>query len=206
MPKTDQRIDAYIKNSAAFAHPILIHLRKLIHKACPEVEETLKWGMPHFQNEGAIICSMAAFKEHCAFGFWKASIMKDPDKILHLADKHSMGHLDRISDIKDLPKDSVLISYIRQAAKLNKEKIKLPAKEKPLQPRKAALPKIFSEALLKNNKAKQHFDGFSDSKKYEYIEWITEAKTDATRDARIKTSIEWLMEGKSRNWKYIKKK
>lgn len=206
MPKTDQRIDAYIKKSAAFAQPILVHLRKLIHKACPEVEETLKWGMPHFQNEGAIICSMAAFKEHCAFGFWKASIMKDPDKILHLADKHSMGHLDRISEIKGLPKDSVLISYIRQAAQLNKEKIKLPAKEKSLQPRKAALPKIFSEALLKNKKAKQHFDGFSDSKKYEYIEWIMEAKTDATRDARIKTSIEWLMEGKSRNWKYIKKK
>lgn len=206
MSKPDQRIDAYIKKSAAFAQPILIHLRKLIHNACPEAEETLKWGMPYFQNEGAIICSMAAFKAHCAFGFWKAAIMKDPENILHLADKHSMGHLDRITSVKDLPRDAVLISYIRQAAQLNKEKIKLPPKEKPLRPRKGVLPKIFADALLKNKKAKEHFDAFSDSKKYEYIEWITEAKTDTTMNERIKTSIEWLKEGKSRNWKYIKKK
>jgi uncharacterized protein YdeI (YjbR/CyaY-like superfamily) len=206
MPKSDQRIDAYIKKSGAFAQPILMHLRKLIHKACPEVEETLKWGMPHFQNEGAIICSMAAFKAHCAFGFWKAAIMRDPEKILHIADKHSMGHLDKIMTLKDLPKDTVLISYIRQAAQMNKEKIKLPQREKALRPKKSTIPSIFAEALLKNKKAKQHFDAFSDSKKYEYIEWITQAKTDITRKARIETSIEWLREGKSRNWKYIKKK
>src|SRR5882762_10487209 len=127
MATTDPRIDAYIAKAADFARPVLEHLRKLVHKACPGVQETMKWSFPHFEYGGAILCSMAAFKEHCVFGFWKASIMKDPEGILQIADRHSMGHFDRMTSRKDLPSDKILLAYIREAASLNEEGVKLPA-------------------------------------------------------------------------------
>lgn len=200
MPSFDPRIDAYIQKSAAFAQPIMEHLRELVHKACPQVEETVKWGFPHFEYKG-ILCSMAAFKQHCTFGFWKAAIMKDEKNILNVADKHSMGHFDRIESMKDLPADKVLISYIKEAVKLNEDDIKLPAKPKEAKKELETPPQLLA-ALKKNKAAQKTFENFSPSHKREYIEWITEAKTDATRDKRIETTIEWLTEGKSRHWKY----
>jgi len=204
MATTDPRIDAYIQKSADFARPILEHIRKLVHKAYPEVEETMKWSMPFFQNNGAIICNMAAFKEHCAFGFWNASIMKDPEGILQIKDKGAMGHLDRITSKKDLPSDKVLIAYIREAAALNEAGIKKEAPKKA--PKKElATPAELTAAFKKNKKAQATFEGFSPSHRREYIEWIIEAKTEATREKRIATTVEWLTEGKSRMWKYEKK-
>jgi uncharacterized protein YdeI (YjbR/CyaY-like superfamily) len=204
MANSDPRIDAYIQKSAEFAHPILEHIRKLVHKACPDVEETIKWGMPFFQNNGAILCHMAAFKQHCAFGLWNAPLLKDPEGILQVKEKGAMGHLDKISSKKDLPADKILISYIREAAALNEAGIKktsikkAPKKELPV-------PEELTAALQKNKKAKASFEGFSPSHRREYIEWITEAKTEATREKRIATTVEWLTEGKSRMWKYEKK-
>jgi uncharacterized protein YdeI (YjbR/CyaY-like superfamily) len=204
MATTDPRIDAYIQKSADFARPILEHIRKLVHKAYPEVEENVKWGMPFFLNNGAIICNMAAFKEHCAFGFWNASNMKDPEGILQIKDKGAMGHLDRITSKKDLPSDKVLTAYIREAAALNEAGIKKAAPKKA--PKKELpVPAELITAFKKNKKAQSVFEGFSPSHRREYIEWITEAKTDATREKRIATTVEWLTEGKSRMWKYEKK-
>jgi len=205
MPKTDPRIDAYIKKSADFAKPVLNHLRSLVHKACLGVEETMKWSFPHFEYKGAILCSMASFKQHCAFGFWKASIMKDPEKVLQLMGKTAMGQLDRIESLKDLPADKILIAYIKEAAKLNEDEIKLPQKKKSGDKKELIVPDVLRAALKKNKKAAVTFDAFSYSNKKDYVEWITEAKTDATRETRLDTAIEWMSEGKNRNWKYQKK-
>ncbi|HEY1038596.1 MAG TPA: DUF1801 domain-containing protein, partial [Bacteroidia bacterium] len=129
MAKTDKRIDAYIAKSADFAKPILKHIRELVHETCPEVEETMKWSFPHFDYKGAMMCSMASFKQHCAFGFWKAQLMKDSEKFLVMAKtEEAMGHMGRITSVKDLPSDKKMIAYIREAMKLNDDNIKLTAK------------------------------------------------------------------------------
>lgn len=200
MPAIDKRIDAYIEKKADFAKPILKHLRQLVHKACPDVQEAMKWGNPFFDYKGSVLCAMAAFKEHCRVLFWKAKLMKDPESIMHVADKHSMGNINNFTSLKDLPSDKILIAYIKEAMKLNEDNIKLP-------PKKAAvktleMPVDFAAALKKNKKANTVFENFTPGKKKDYIEWITEAKTRATKFKRIETAVEWITEGKSRNWKY----
>jgi len=204
MPEKDTRVDAYIEKSAPFAKPILIRLRKIIFQSCPDVKESIKWSFPNYEIYGSMLCSMAAFKEHCSFGFWKASLLKDEDGILKLAERNAMGHLDRLTSATDLPSDKILISYIREAALLNKNKVKV-VRPKTAPKKELPLPDIFRTALKKNRKAQKLFETFSPSQRREYIEWITEAKTDATRESRLATAIEWIAEGKVRNWKYIKK-
>lgn len=203
MGKKDQRVDHYIAKAEDFAKPVLTHLRELVHKACPGVTETLKWGFPHFEYKGTI-CSMASFKKHCAFGFWKGSIMQDKYKIMEDTGKTAMGHLGKISGLSDLPDDKILIEYIKEAVKLNEEGIKLPARNGKDQ-KELDIPDYFMEVISRNKKALETFNNFSYSHKKEYIEWITEAKTEATRNKRLETAIEWMTEGKVRNWKYIKK-
>lgn len=200
MGKKDKRIDAYISKSADFAKPILKHLRELVHKACPEVEETIKWSFACFDYKG-ILCSMAAFKQHCSFGFWKAALLNDPKK--YLTAENAMGHLGKITSLKDLPSDKILIDFIKQAVKLNDEGVKLPSKPKTNAKKELIVPDYFQKILSKNKKALQIFENFSYSHKKEYIEWITEAKTEETRIKRMNQAIEWMVEGKSRNWKYM---
>ena len=204
MNNKDKRIDAYIEKSQDFAKPVLKHLRDLIHKACPEVKETWKWSFPFFDYKNEMMCSMAAFKKHCAFSFWKASIMSDPDKILTLKEKDAMGHFGQIMSLSDLPSDKIIIKYIKEAVRLNDEGIKLPSKTKSAEKKEVDVPEYFEKILNKNKKAKNTFDEFSYSHKKEYVQWITEAKTEETRMKRIGTAIEWLSEGKKRNWKYEK--
>ena len=204
MANTDPRIDAYLQKAAPFAQEILNHLRKLIHATCPDVEETWKWSFPHFMYKGAVLCSMAGFKEHCSFGFWKAALIANEDKILTLKDREGMGHLGKITSLKDLPKDAVLKKYIKAAMKLNEDGVKLPPRNKVSEQAKKELqtPDDFAAALKKHPKAKATFDAFSYSNRKEYIQWLTEAKTEATRTKRMGTAIEWLTEGKTRLWKY----
>lgn len=204
MKNKDKRVDDYISKSAEFAKPVLKHLREIIHKACPDVQETMKWSFPHFDYQNEMMCSMAAFKQHCAFGFWKASIMKDPEKILTLKERDAMGHLGQIKSLQDLPSDKVLAKYIREAVKLNKDGVKLPSKAKSPEMKTIVIPDYFKNILKKNKKAEKTFEEFSYSHKKEYVQWITEAKTEETREKRISTAIEWLSEGKKRNWKYEK--
>lgn len=205
MGQFDPRVDAYIEKVADFAKPILIHLRELIHKTCPDVEETWKWSFPHFMYHGEILCSMAAFKAHAVFGFWKAAIMQDADNVLTITDREAMGHLGKIQSLKDLPKDAVLKKYIKEAMKLNETGIKLPPKKKATEKQKAELdiPADFTKELKKNKMAQKVFEDFRYSHKKEYIQWFDEAKTEATRSNRIAQAVEWIAEGKSRNWKYI---
>jgi len=200
--KIDKRVDAYIAKSADFAKPILSHLRKLIHQACPDIQETIKWGFPNFEYCG-MVCSMASFKQHCAFTFWKAALMKDfEDKLLPVGET-AMGHLGRVTSLKDLLPDKKMLRYIKEACRLNEDGIKI------IKPKKSAkqpliVPVYFKKELSKHPKAKATFDRFSYSQQKEYVEWITEAKTEPTRLKRVATSIEWLAQGKIRNWKYAR--
>lgn len=124
MGTKDKRVDAYIAASEDFARPVLNHLRQLVHKACPEVTETMKWSFPHFDYKG-VMCSMAGFKQHCAFGFWKALLMRDPHLLQKAKSEEAMGHLGKITSLKDLPSDKILIQYIKEAKQLNEEGVKI---------------------------------------------------------------------------------
>jgi hypothetical protein len=198
MGKKDPRIDAYIAKAPDFAKPILTHVRALVHTACPNVEETMKWSTPTFDYKG-IMCGVAAFKQHCAVGFWKHRLVIGDGR----AEK-SAGSLGRITSLDDLPSDRALMAYIKKAAKLNDDGVAVERERKaPKAPLKA--PAYFTAALKKNAEARKTFDAFSPSQKREYVEWVTEAKTDATRDKRLATAVEWMAEGKVRNWKYVPK-
>jgi uncharacterized protein YdeI (YjbR/CyaY-like superfamily) len=201
MPKKDPRVDAYIAKSGDFAKPILKHLRKLVHKACPEVEETLKWSMPAFMHQG-ILCGIAAFKEHCTFGAWKHSLIKTRLTTDNKSDE-AMGQLGRIKSLADLPPDKVLLAYLKEAVRLNEEGIKAPRPARSAAKKPLVVPDYFSAALKKSRRALETFEKFSYSHQKEYLEWVTEAKRDDTRAKRVETSIAWLAEGKSRNWKYM---
>lgn len=198
--KRDKGIDSYIKKSKNFAKPVLNHFRELVHKNCPEVEETLKWGFPHFQYKG-ILCSMASFNQHCAIGFWKGSLIPE---LKAIEDDSAMGHLGKITSKEDLPSDKVLGTIIKKAMKLNDEGVKSPTRSKPKAITELKVPEYIFKAVKKNKKAHETFTNFSNSNKKEYVEWIEGAKTDATKQKRIKTMLEWLEEGKDRNWKYRK--
>ena len=205
MATKEKAIDAYISKSADFAKPILNHIRELVHKTCPGVEEKMKWSFPHFDYKGEMMCSMAAFKQHAVFGFWKASLMKDPVLVETAKSEVAMGHLGRLTSVKDLPADKKMVAWIKEAMLLNDKGIKLAAKPKPADKKELIIPDYFITALAKNKKAKQVFEDFAYSHKKEYLQWITEAKTEDTRNKRMTTALEWLSEGKNRNWKYERK-
>jgi len=198
MGRKDPRVDEYIAKSADFARPILTELRARVHAACPGVEETMKWSVPHFDYKG-MLAGMAAFKQHCAFGFWKASlVMGGAAK----ADD-AMGHFGRITRVSDLPPKKVFRDYVRKAMALNDAGVKVERAAKA--PKRAVTaPGYITAALGKNKKALATFDAFSPSHRREYVQWITEARTDATRTRRLDQAIEWIAEGKPRNWKYMK--
>jgi len=199
MPSSrDPRIDAYIARSAPFARPILAHLRELVHTACPAVIETMKWSMPYFEYHG-LLAGMAAFKEHCSFGFWH----QDMAAVVGTGkDDEAMGSFGRIAGLADLPPDRTMLRYLRAAVKLNESGA--PARPRPKPAPKSSLrtPPVLAAALRAHPVAAAAFENFSPSHRREYIEWIAEAKREETRARRVATAITWLAEGKSRNWKY----
>lgn len=200
MSKKDKRIDAYIEKSADFAKPILSHLRDLVHQACPDAEENIKWGFPHFDYKG-MMASMASFKQHCSFGFWKATLMDEYAKKLSAFGSDGMGNFGRITSLKDLPPDKTLIRYIEEACRLNEDGVKV-ARPKPGPKKPLVVPAYFKKELARNKKAMAAFEAFSYSHRKDYVEWVMEAKTEPTRKKRMDTTVKWLSEGKSRNWKY----
>lgn len=196
MPTKDPRVDAYITNAPAFARPILRHLRAVVHQGCPDVVETLKWRMPSFEHRG-ILAGMAAFKAHCVFGFWKHELLvKDDPKSLE-----AMGSFGCLRGIDDLPSRAKLVALVKQARKLNEDGIVAP-RTKTARKRPAPMHPEFARALARNTRARKTFEAFAPSHKREYQEWISEAKRDETRERRIATAIEWLADGKTRNWRY----
>jgi hypothetical protein len=206
-PKTiahrDARVDAYIAKAAPFAQPVLTHIRELVHKALPDVEEAIKWSMPFFMYRGVILGNIAAFKQHCSFGVWHedvASVRRegvDPRG-------GGMGSFGKLTSQKDLPADKTLRRFLLEAARKIEtgERTKSWAgrvkKDRPA----AEVPPALAAALKKNKTAAKHFEAMSPSCKREYCEWIAEAKRDETREKRLATAMEWIAEGKQRNWKY----
>lgn len=203
MGRKDARVDAYVAKSADFAKPILKHLRKVVHAGCLEVEETLKWGFPHFEYRG-ILCSMASFKHHCTFGFWKEQLIAEKLGPIARSDQPAMGQFGRLTSVADLPSERTLLRYVKAAARLNEAGVKL-ERSKPKVQQKLEIPGYFMNALRKNPKALTTFRGFSLSKRREYVEWVTEAKSETTRKRRLDTAVTWMAEGKIRNWKYVRR-
>jgi hypothetical protein len=202
MGKRDPRVDAYIKKSQPFARPILEHIRAVVHDGCPDVEESIKWGFPFFLHHGMLI-SMAAFKAHASMGFWRARGIL-PDALIENAE--GMGSFGKLESVKDLPAKKVLIGYVKAAAARN-EAFASGELEKPKARKKAAakplvVPPLLQKALAKNAKARAGFQKLTPSQQREYADWIAEAKREETAAKRLATTIEWLAEGKSRNWKY----
>jgi hypothetical protein len=197
MSNKDPRVDAYIAQAADFAKPILRRIRHLVHAACPDVTETIKWNTPFFEHNG-ILVGTPAFKQHCAIIFWKGRIIFAgfPGK------DNPRKKLRHIMSPTDLPADDILTNYIRRAVNLNEEGIKTPVRAKPKTKSGSVIPDYFLAALKQDKKALAGFENFSPSCKREYVEWITEAKREETRAKRIKTALEWMAKGKSRNWKY----
>ncbi|RCH54198.1 hypothetical protein DJ568_12915 [Mucilaginibacter hurinus] len=201
MEKFDNRVDLYIARSADFAKPILIHLRELVHRACPEITETIKWSSPFFDYKGPV-CQMAAFKQHCSFGFWNAAKLTDPHKVLN-TEIAAAGNFGRLTSLADLPEDDILVQYIQEAFDLNDKTEKTPGrKSNTAEKQELVIPDYITLVLSEDINAMTNFENFSPSKKKEYVDWITDAKTDATRDKRLAIALEWISEGKSRHWKY----
>jgi hypothetical protein len=190
MGKKDPRVDAYIAKSPAFAKPILTHIRARVHDAVPDVVETMKWSVPHFEYKGPM-CGMAAFKAHCRFGFMKLGEANSPS-------------VEKIESLEDLPADRVLDRLLKRAAALNEQGVKMARTARPKPPLK--VPSYFMAAVRKNKKAAAAFNAFPPSHKREYVEWIAEAKSDETRQKRLETALQWMAEGKPRNWKYMRPK
>ncbi len=197
MGQRDPRIDAYIAKAAPFARPILEHLRALVHRAAPEIVETVKWGMPFFV-QGGNVCHMAAFKAHCGFGFWRGGLAGGTGK-----EGEAMGQFGRLTTLDDLPPERELVALVRAAVAANASGVKKPARPRAPRP-EAEVPEDLARALRSrgNAAARKTFEGFAPSHRREYIEWIVEAKTEATRARRLATTLDWLAEGKSRNWRY----
>lgn len=199
--KTDPRVDAYIARSSEFARPILTHLRGLVHRACPDAEETIKWGMPYFVRDG-ILCGMAAFKRHASFILWRGAAL-----VGKKAEQDGMGHFGRITCLEDLPADQEIVTVLREAStereKGGRSRGSKGSRSKPK--RRLSIPEFLAAALEQHPRAKAEFETFTYSHKREYIEWLKEAKREETRQKRLATALSWIAEGKPQNWKYARK-
>ena len=194
--KHDPRIDAYIERQAEFAKPILRHLREVVHAACPEAEETLKWSMPTFMYRKEMLAGMAAFKQHATFGFWRGSLVvgKSDEQM------SGMGQFGRLTSIDDLPPRKELEALVKKAMRLTDEGVKPPRDKHKKEP--FTVPQDLRAAIDANPAAAATFDAFPPSAQREYVDWVSEAKRDETRTKRLNQTVEWLAEGKRRHWKY----
>ncbi|CAD0222826.1 YdeI/OmpD-associated family protein [Chryseobacterium sp. D764] len=203
MDKHSVKVDEYIEKSPDFAKPILHYLRETIHEVCPDAEEAIKWKFPTFMYKGKILCSITAFKQYCSLGFWLHQEMKTLKEIETTAERSSMFSLGKVTGIEDLPSKPQLKKAIKEAMELTDMGVTM--KKAPPSKTEMEVPDYFQSALHAHSKASDIFEKASPSFRKEYIAWVTEAKTEATRNKRLEQSLEWIAEGKSRNWKYQKK-
>ena len=193
----DERVDAYIERQAEFAKPILTKLRAMVHAACPDCDETLKWSMPSFIYKGSILANMAAFKAHATFGFWQAKLVVGETG----REREAMGSFGRLTRVEDLPDEATMAALIRKAMTLVDTGEKAP---RPVKHPKPALetPPDLLEALAANEAARATFDDFPPSARRDYLDWLADAKRPETRAKRLAQAVEWMAEGKRRHWKY----
>jgi uncharacterized protein YdeI (YjbR/CyaY-like superfamily) len=204
MEKYNTKVDEYIEKSQDFAKPILNYIREIVHEVCPDTEEAIKWKFPTFMYKGKILCSMVSFKHYCSLGFWLHTEMKTLKDIETDVEKTNMFSLGKITTLENLPVKPLLKKMILEAMELTEMGVTM--KKTPPSKIETEVPNYFQEALTQNRKASDVFTKVSPSFRKEYIGWITEAKTETTRNKRIEQAIEWISEGKARNWKYMSKK
>lgn len=201
-----RQIDAYIADAPEFAQPILTHLRSLVHKASPEIEEDIKWRQPFFLHRGSLLCFMAAFKQHCSFGFWggeMGAVMKQDGREGEDGAKGSRGAFGRITSVADLPSNKEMMGYIKQAIAFTETAVDTPKSAKTRKPKPEVEPPAeFVLAMKQREGAAEAFATLSPSCRREYVNWILEAKRAETKERRIQTAVQWITEGKSLNWKY----
>ncbi|MES2006117.1 MAG: YdeI/OmpD-associated family protein [Bacteroidota bacterium] len=200
MAQLNKKVTEYISNSAEFAQGIMEHLRQIIHETCPDAEEDIKWGTPHYSYKGDHLCMMGGFKNHCSFSLYKAEFIKDKEIMLSVKAGKKFGYMDKLKSIADLPSKKILVSLLKEAMTINEKGIK---KEKPVsdKPKLVETPDYLIQRLSTDPKAKEIFNTKSNSFRKEYIVWISDAKTDETRQKRLAEAMEWIAEGKSRFWK-----
>jgi len=203
MSDRDPRIDAYLAKAAPFARPILRRLRRLVHRGCPQVEETIKWGTPHFLHHG-MLCGMAAFKQHCAFGFWRTRDLAALDARYAMLERKGMGDFGCLRSARDLPTDTKLVALVRAAAALNESGLRARRAKREARPA-PRLPADLKAGLAADPKARAAFAAFPPGARREYCEWLTEAKQPATRVRRLATAVGWIRAGKRRNWRYARR-
>lgn len=201
MGKRIAAVDAYIARQQPFAIPILERLRELVHEHCPEAEEVIKWGFPHFEYRGPF-ASMAAFKAHATFGFWKDALLRKGGAPLGKSAGKAMGSFGRLASVRDLPPKRELAALVRRAMKLNEDGVKVPNRSAARRPVVVRPPAYFLAAVRANRKALATWESLAPSHRRDYVEWVTEAKTEPTRERRLATTVAWLAQGKRRNWKY----
>ena len=202
MGERSKDVDAYIAKSPDFARPILVRLRNAFHAGCPKIEERIKWGVPSFEYKG-LLGGMAAFKKHVGYGFWKARLLDDPEGLFDRGPRASAMGI-RAASLDDLQTRTVLVDYVRRARRLNDEGIKEPKLTRPKRSIQVGVPPDLANALARNAEARRTFESFPPSARRDYVNWIEDAKRPATREKRLTTTVEWLAEGKRRNWKYEK--
>jgi uncharacterized protein YdeI (YjbR/CyaY-like superfamily) len=203
MTQFDLKVDEYFAKAEDFAKPVLQHWRQLIHDTCPDVVEAIKWGFPHFDYKGDFMFVIASYKNHCSFSFIKAELMSDVSLKESKVLKPVQRFLGKVTSLADLPPDDEFIKLLKEAMVLNEKGIKVVA-PKSDKTKVFETPAYFLEKLATNAKAKEIFESKSDSFRKDYIIWITDAKTDATRQKRMDEALEWIAEGKGRFWKYEK--
>ncbi|WP_333596604.1 YdeI/OmpD-associated family protein [Chryseobacterium flavum] len=203
MEKHSIKVDEYIEKSPDFAKPILNYLRETIHEVCPDAEEAIKWQFPTFMYKGKILCSITSFKQYCSLGFWLHQEMSTLKELETTAEKSSMFSLGKITKMEDLPSRPQLKKAIREAMELTDMGVTM--KRAAPSKTETVVPDYFKEILTQNKKALEIFEKSSPSFRKEYVNWISEAKTEATRNKRIEQALEWIAEGKGRNWKYERK-
>ena len=202
MAKKDPRVDAYIAKSPAFAKPILTYLRDVIHEGCPDVVETIKWGTPTFDHQG-IMVGIAAFKQHATLGFWKAPLLMLDGRPVSKEMESGAGQFGKLTSVQDLPAKGKLLKLVKDAARLNKSGVTM-ARAPRKAPKPVQVPPDLTKSLRTNAQARAVFEAFPPSHKREYVQWIVEAKTPETRQRRVAQAVEWIAEGKQRDWKYMK--
>ena len=193
------RVDDYIERAAPFAQPILAHIRGLWHQACPDILEEIKWGAPHFTHKG-IVGAMAGFKQHVSMGFWNRKLLSDPEGLFKDTDCTHLSAI-KAGSVGELPDDRILLAYMQEAFDLNERGVKRAAGKREA----LVVPEALADALAESPAARKTYEGFSWSNQKDYVEWVDSAKQAATRHRRVAQAIEWMEEGKPRNWKYMKK-
>lgn len=196
MTTTDPRVDAYIAKAAPFARPLLERLRRDMHAACGDLDESIRWGRPVFMHNGRLVAGMAAFKQHASFGYWRGG------EVVGEARNDGMGQFGRLQSLDDLPSSADIAEQVRRAVELVDTDAPRPARTRAPRP-PLEMPDVMRQALDAHPAARATFDGFSPSQRRDYIEWIVEAKRDDTRARRLAQALDWLAEGKPRHWKHL---